>query len=412
MKKKALVLTVGTGTREDTNIVSPLVKTIENSNPNYTIFICTKESEENAQKIVHELRLKADEEFKIFKLRTEDDLQKCFTDIAEAFRYLAKKGFEGGKIDIDFTSGTKAMTGALVLAGLAYDCGNIKYITGERQNGVVIAGTERITVFAPNKLKAFEQINFAKQLIRELRFDTARDLIEGINEEILDKFNKEKRKSLYHIAVAYGYWDRFKHREMRGEIEKAKTEHFGDLRSFLPSEETKKMLVKIGNDIEKETPTWEIMADIHCNAKRRYDEGKYDDALARIYRLTEMLAQLILRETYDINPSDVDLAKVPKEIHSLLSANKNADGKIQIGLMKDYDILDALQDPLGQQFKGNNPFQKLLKKRNRTILAHGFFPVNKKECEDAFSHFDKLATLKNVEFEKLCKKLTFPWRKA
>ncbi len=409
--KKALVLTVGTGTRVDTNIVSPLVKTVKDSNPNFTVFICTNESEKNAGKIACELGLKSGEDFENFKLRSEDDLQKCFTDIANAFRFLVKKGFENSDIDIDFTSGTKAMTSALVLAGLAFDCGSIKYITGDRKNGVVIAGTERITVFSPNKLKAFEQLNLAKRLIRELRFDTARDLIEGINEDILDEFDKEKRKSLYHVAVAYGYWDRFKHREMRGEIEKAKAERFFDLKIFIPNAETKRLLVKIGKDMQEEQPTWEIMADIYCNAKRRYAEGKYDDTLARIYRLTEMLAQLILLRTYGINPSDVDLAKVPKEIHPFLETNKNAEGTIQIGLLKDYLILDSLRDPLGRHFMKNTPFQGLLKKRNRTILAHGFFPVSEKECRDAFTHFDELVLIKRPDFKKLCGDLTFPWRK-
>jgi len=412
MKKKALVLTVGTGTREDTNIVFPLIKTVRNSNPNFTAFICTDESEKNARKIAQQLDFTEGKNFKNFKLRSADNLQECFTDIASAFRYLVKMGFENGDIDIDFTSGTKAMTSALVLAGLAFDCGNIKYITGDRKNGVVIAGTENITVFSPNKLKAFEQLSLAKRLIYELRFDTACDLVAGINEDILDDFNKEKRKSLYHLAVAYGYWDRFKHRETRGEIEKAQAEKFHDLQSLIPSKETKRLLVKIGNDIEKELPTWEIMADIYCNAQRRFDEGKYDDALARIYRLTEMLAQMVLKKAYGIDSSNIDLSKVPEQIHQDLKNNRDQDGKIQVGLMKDYEILNALEDELGQNFLKNNPFQKLLKKRNRTILAHGFFPVSEKECKDAFAHFDELVALKNPDFGKLCNDLTFPWRKT
>ena len=406
-----MVVTVGTGTRADTNIVAPLVKTIEDSNPDFVVFVCTGESEKNTREIVRNLGIKENEDFKIFKLRTVDDLEKCFTDIAEAFRFLTKREYENGEIDIDFTSGTKAMTSALVLAGLAHDCGKIKYISGERRNGVVIGGTERFYSFVPNRLKAYERLNLAKRLIYELRFDTARDLLEGIDEKILDDFNREKKKALFQISVAYGHWDRFMHKKARGEIEKANIQKFQDLKTFALSKETKNLLVKIGGDIEKEGPTWEIMADIYCNARRRFDEGKYDDALARIYRLTEMLAQWVLLNEYGIETSNIDVKKVPDDLHPLLENNRNNEGKIQTGLMKDYEILNALEDKLGQTFQKNNSFQKLLKKRNRTILAHGFFPVNEDEVGDAFKYFEEFALLKNPGFKELCRKLTFPWRK-
>ena len=409
--KKALVLTVGTGTRADSNIVVPLVKTVKNSNPNFVVFICSENSKTNAEKIASSLTLVKGGNCRFIMLEDPDNLEKSFLDINAAFRFLTRKAYENGDITIDFTSGTKAMTSALVLAGVAFNCGEIKYISGDRKNGIVISGMERFINFEPNRLRAFGDLTLARNLILELRFDTARDILEKTSMDLLPETDKKRRSALTHITAAYGYWDKFDHIRFKGEIEQVRAGGDPALTCFLPDEETTETLLKIGRDVKKGKITWEVMADITCNAERRFDEGKFDDALARVYRLTEMLAQMTLLKTYSIDPSDVVLDKVPEDLRGRLAPNRNPEGKIQIGLAKDYELLNALGDNLGLYFIGNKKFQDLLKKRNRTILAHGLIPINKKECRQAFDYFNEMAAIKNPEFQRFCGLLTFPWRK-
>ena len=80
MLKKALILTVGTGTRADINIVRPLVKTITNSAPNFIGFIVSTGSREVADRIVQELELSS-EDFDMLQLSNEDHLEKIYSEI-------------------------------------------------------------------------------------------------------------------------------------------------------------------------------------------------------------------------------------------------------------------------------------------------------------------------------------------
>jgi len=47
--KRALILTVGTGTRPDTNIVRPLVKTIRHSHPDFVAFVASSMSKKDTK---------------------------------------------------------------------------------------------------------------------------------------------------------------------------------------------------------------------------------------------------------------------------------------------------------------------------------------------------------------------------
>ncbi len=415
---KAMILTVGTGTRPDANIVSPLVKSIRNSNPNLVVFACSRESRKIADQIAQELGLVEGESCLFSELRNHDDLELSFEDIVRAFLTLSKLGYHDHDIEIDFTTGTKAMTSALVLAGVAFKCFTLKYIAGERKHGVVISGKERIITFQPNRILAFNSIDQAVSLIRDLRFDTAIEVLENTDAELLDDTYRKKRGVLLELARAYSLWDKFNHRKARGRLGKAKklwieiSEEFKVLGEFIPDEKVLSKLIGISESIDKGVITWDIMADLFCNARRRFDEGKYDDALARIYRLTEMLAQKVLRDEYNIDTSDVNLSLVPHDLHESLKTLGGKEGKISIGLVRDYEILNSLDNELGNYYMENRGFRGILSVRNQSILAHGLEPVNRSGCEKAFEHFSEMMEIACPNFSELCEFLTFPWRRG
>ncbi len=107
-----------------------------------------------------------------------------------------------------------------------------------------------------------------------------------------------------------------------------------------------------------------MVVDLINNARRQIEEGKYDDALARLYRACEMLAQLRLLQK-GINSSDVDLNndKVPKKSKGWLA--------------KSYQLLDEMGDELGQRYTSDRKLQAILNERNYSILAHGCKPIPK-----------------------------------
>ena len=118
------------------------------------------------------------------------------------------------------------------------------------------------------------------------------------------------------------------------------------------------------------------VADLINNAERRAEESKYDDAVARLYRTMELIAQYRLRKNYGIDPSNAETEKIPQSLMEKWNIPKDRK-TVKLALNSDYELLDALGDPLGQKYMEDRKLKNLLLKRNASILAHGQTPVTK-----------------------------------
>lgn len=206
--RKVLILTVGTGTRPDVDIVKPLIKTIKDSAPVLTVFIVSGVSKLHAERITEQLNLHSDQ-YEIVLLPDPDSLENVYGHINSAIRLLIQKGYVPDEITIDFTSGTKAMTSGAILAGVAWGCSGLKYITGKRKNGVVQDGTEKFITEQPNKILAHRKIELGRRMIEAFRFDAAIDLFSSINKALLEEWEIEILEGLINVGRAYDSWDRF-----------------------------------------------------------------------------------------------------------------------------------------------------------------------------------------------------------
>lgn len=128
----------------------------------------------------------------------------------------------------------------------------------------------------------------------------------------------------------------------------------------------------------------QLLTDLVEGANRCADRGHFDDAFARLYRATELCAQLRLRRIHSISTSSVDLAKVPDTAREwLLSKRDRADGPVLLGLRDAYRLLTMLSDPLGVFFDEHaDDLQRYLEIRNYSWLAHGVTPVTKARWHD------------------------------
>ena len=126
------------------------------------------------------------------------------------------------------------------------------------------------------------------------------------------------------------------------------------------------------------------LADLANNAERRTREGKFDDAVGRLYRLTEMLAQYELRMQHKMDTGDVPLKRFSElpDLASKLEKRRANDGKIKVGLQDAYEMLAALGSELGRQFREAGKLSKLLAARNQSILAHGHVPIERQQAID------------------------------
>jgi CRISPR-associated protein (TIGR02710 family) len=198
--------------------------------------------------------------------------------------------------------------------------------------------------------------------------------------EIIEKLERYKQ-----LVNGYSTWDKFDHRKA---LEILRT--FDN--SLINIDRNRKFLL----EMERKEWGYDLMIpDLLNNAKRRMDEGKYDDAVARLYRTTELIAQHRLDENYGIKSSDVDLWKLQtfpqleEKTVEKYEKMRDKDGKIKLSLSKDYELLNDLNDGMGKKFFDDQELKNLRSKRNFSILAHGLEPVKKEDAEKMFQKVKK-----------------------
>ncbi|MBM4330712.1 MAG: TIGR02710 family CRISPR-associated protein [Deltaproteobacteria bacterium] len=407
--KRALILTVGTRTRPDTNIVRPLVKTIRHSHPDFVAFVASSVSKKYAEDIARELGMD-EKRHLIYQLNSPEDIQSVFQEMNALIREIQQKGFDCEDMEIDFTSGTKAMTGGAVISAIFHACGSLKYITGDRKNGVVMDGTEKFLSITPEGIFALQELQMSRRFILELRFEAALKIAESINSFLLDSYQRLLLDGLTNLALAYQCWEAFDHKKFCGYYSKVNFSQ-PEVQPFKIGEGIPQRLVSISRILEKERINEDALADIFNNARRRFDEGKYDDALSRLYRMTEMFAQWELSSPpIEIQTSDVDLNKIPASRRNYYEGLRDREGKIRLGLQKSYELLAQLGVSTGDQFLQDNKFKALLYKRNFSILAHGMKPISREECRSLFECVESLICARIGNFQALVRELDFPWR--
>jgi len=141
------------------------------------------------------------------------------------------------------------------------------------------------------------------------------------------------------------------------------------------------------------------VVDLLANAWRRQEEGRFDDAVARLYRAIEAVAQVRLAETHGIDSTErVPLARVPENLRKRLEAQAEG-GYLRLGLQDAYALLAELGDSLGEKFRqaGLDGRGSVLTVRNRSVLAHGFERVSEKTCNALWQTVLDLAAVKDEE---------------
>jgi len=373
---KVLFLTVGTGVGQDDakikSLAHGLLVSILKHAPDKIIFFGSEKSKRTIEAI-KELYLEEEnkeleeERYEFVEISNVDDFNSCYTPIEEKI-----KEYKDHKIVIDYTSGTKTMTTSAAIAAMLYQIDLFVTIGKRGENGLVKPGTEDIR--SQNLFVVYDKfsIDRAKDAFNSFRFEDARNYLKQV-------VDAEEKDHLLQIVDAYDEWDKFNHDKAWELLSKVKIDNGGIAKnkSFLGKMNSTK---KSGGFVEEF-----LIPDLLNNAERRIEEGKYDDAVARLYRCLEMIMQYTLKKDYGIDSSDVDTWRlkvdlgVDEKIVEELE-RKRIDDKIKIGLMEDINLLDILKSDLGQ-LKNDNELKELIRKRNFSILAHGNEPVDKATAE-------------------------------
>jgi len=309
---------------------------------------------------------------------------------------------------VDFTGGTKAMTAGLVLFAARWSC-RISYVGGKARdkNGVgkVLPGEEQV-VYCENPWDAlgYLAVEQAIVLFDKGDYSAAAQLVENTRNRIADESRKREFEAFTLLCQAFECWERFQHGEALVKVRLLR-KGTNDLSALLGSrragailswlDQAKGDLKQLATPSADATTLLALVRDLFSNALRRYRQGRYDDAVARLYRAIEALAQAKLHEHGFADTSKVPLEQVPEPLRTRWQSCAR-DGHLKLGLQDDYALLEALGNEAAHRFNElrlGDPKHSLLVARNSSILAHGYAPVSKDAAKELFAAALKLANL-------------------
>lgn len=345
-----------------------------------------------------------------------------YTTLVSELRQLDDKvasfgqDYSDSQVIVDFTGGTKAMSAAMALTASRWEGCVISYVGGKERTkegvGVVVDGQEQIS-HAHNPWAALgylveEQI---RPLFNNGSYAAASRLLEPAR-NAANSPRKEEIQAIIHLCDFFEAWDSFQHKTALKEISKILKNWnnfpFGsgvksNLKKWFVTHQP--TLTQLCADDSPETRK-ALAVDLIANAYRRIQQGACDDAVARLYRAVEALAQARLLEHGFSDTAAIPLENVPDLLQrEWRDRHQDENGCIKLGLQDDYKLLSALGDGLGAAFanlKLNDREKSPLVLRNASILAHGYQPVSRAAAKKLLQAVLQLAGIKKEEL------LTFP----
>lgn len=383
---QAMIVSLG-GTPE------PIVRTLCEHRPRFVCFLASHQSVYVLGQIKELLKAEgfAPQDSRTVLAENVDDLLHCYEKALECAHLLEKWNVNTNDVVVDYTGGTKNMTAALALAtvGKGYQ---FSYVGGARRNknglGVVEDGSEIIHKgVSPWQIFAVEEWRQLVIYTRHYNYEAAHGLIQEIQKR-QPKTDLIRWQGMAKTLSGLLQWDQFNHEKARplfveGIQELDRWSQLKGDKGIADFVRQSQACLIFLNEMAFETrgfkqPGSSLVQDLVANARRRADQGRYDDAVARLYRALEMQAQLAFFQKTGLSTSEVPFSAVPEDLRDeycrfYKDSEKNV---LKIPLYGVFRLLEKLDDPVGRQFfASEKEFLRILNARNNSILAHGMQPV-------------------------------------
>ena len=302
-----------------------------------------------------------------------DDFDGAYFAMRDAIAKLGKQ-FPEGRFIADYTGGTKTMTAALVCAALESDDVELQLVAGARPNLERVADeTEQAMGASVDHLRLDREMKIHLRAWDRFAYQEA---AEGLARIRITADNTRRAQFVLarELSRALAKWDNFDH---EGAYEILNI-YGGQVAKYYPTMLSTLGLLRQTGDTRSKQNDPARLFDLWLNAKRRAAQGRFDDAIARWYRLMEWTAQWQLREELKADTSDFPRDLLPKG-----AVVPNRDGKIQIGLWQAWQVVEHKLPGPGQNFVKAHGAKllDLINMRNDSILAHGFRSVTDKDWQ-------------------------------
>lgn len=301
-----------------------------------------------------------------------DSLHDCYAIIRSALTERMAN-FPNRRYVADYTGGTKSMSVGLVMAALETNW-ELSLVKGARTDLIkVVDGTEVAGLVNSWEVRARQRMEEARRLFNEYHYGAAEALLDTILQTNPVSTTLQATIRQW-IALTRGFdaWDRFDHKDAMRRFEPFQ----GQLVSCW------RYLKRITGADSKQQSGYESVFDLLRNAERRADQGRYDDAVARLYRACELFAQTRLQKcSTPLDSSNLEVTMLPESLRAKYELLRDGgDKKIKLGLRQDYELLTELMDPVGEVYRATaKELLNALTARNHSILAHGLKPLTATE---------------------------------
>ncbi|MCI8928999.1 MAG: TIGR02710 family CRISPR-associated protein [Lachnospiraceae bacterium] len=416
-KVEYLVASVGTS-------YEPIVLNIRLLRPKRILFLHTAETESTLSKIVKYCELEVVEYEK--RRVSETSPLDIYQEIKRSYIDWGKPG----KMYIDFTGGTKAMSAAAAMAGAMIDVqlvyvGSNDYLTDFRKPN---PGSETL-FYIDNPLAVFGdfEIEKALALFEKYNYAGAQEKLGELKENIPDPAIRQQMNFVYLLAKVYEAWDALDFgeafayiRKLNHQLRRDRMMHdtflLMDCYECLEKQEEilrylneiPEMLKKRQNAeiIKSKSIMHALMFTMYQSACIREKQEKYDMATLLFYRLLEMVEQRRMSHyglyVSQMNYAEIKYDKKYQPAYGELDAKGQFElfkGKVkeikaelfgrpgneylpdQVSLLEGVIMLMALGDPIVHS-QGKREVDKLKRiramvyLRNNSIFAHGLGPVS------------------------------------
>ena len=383
MTFRGAVVTVG-------GAAAPIIQNLRQAQPAFVLFVV---SERSKTLVTEEILPALDYVPQYNCVLTHDvgDLADCYEKVREKIPgWLQERGLQSHEVYVDITGGTKPMSAALGMAGAEW-FNQFSYVSGRERDrdglGVVVSGTEQVlrTVNPWDKLAVREREK-ASWLFNDGHADQAAELLRHAAQKCSEAL-RTRLDTLASLVELFASADKFhfgglyhRYRRIRQVLDVA-----------LPSQRA------LFHQIEAVAQHWHALAkeseskgktvsstlrELLANAERRARQGRYDDAVARLYRAAELFVQHELFEAFAAPLGRLDLNHVPAEARDAFR-NEFGQPPYDLGLRKGFRALTYSAFPVHHQAaSGYEAIAPHLQKRNDSILAHGLRPADRTDFED------------------------------
>ena len=259
-----------------------------------------------------------------------DDIHECRQVVRSSILQARLSRRPGELLVINPTSGTKQMSAGATLAALDEEVDRVDFTGGQRQNGVVMTGSEVIQSFDIGGFLFQRDLRSANQLFEQGAFQAAARLLES-HQRPSNPIGLQALQT----ALCLHEWQRMNY--LKASSHAAKFSQ--------PLCDHLKMLASV------DPLSSQAVGDLLAGADELLRWGDAEEALARYYRGAEALAKHRLAEAHGIQEKGLTAVNAWEML-----ANKRAD-------------------PFGKAYFSSSSLHQLLQRRNVSVYGHGHEPV-------------------------------------